>query len=371
MKFAVGYQLPENNESMPDIIRDYKEHISELYFSWVGSASGRAALGSEHGAFDWGLQERLECELREIKALGPKLDLLFNANCYGGRAVSISLENEVMSIVSYLYNIGLNPDIITTASPFIATVIKKYCPDIEVRASVNMKIGSTTAIKYLSDSFDSFYVQRDIQRNIPLVKKIKKYCDANNKKLLMLLNSGCLRNCPAQIFHDNMVAHNSEIDQSKNVPKCAAHLCWKIFAEKKKYVEFLKESWIRPEDLYLYDDIIAVGKLASRLHPYPRMLIAAYINRVYNGNLLNLLEPGHATAFMPYIIDNQAFPENWHEIAAECADNCSDCGKCEEVLQKVMLDSDTDTRTHGHTDTDTDTDGHGQTHTDTDGPRVG
>lgn len=32
MKFAVGYQLPENNESMPDIIRDYKEHISELYF---------------------------------------------------------------------------------------------------------------------------------------------------------------------------------------------------------------------------------------------------------------------------------------------------------------------------------------------------
>lgn len=340
MKFAVGYQIPENNETMPDIIKDYKEHISELYFSWIGSSSGRAVLGNQLGAFDWTLQERLESELREIKQLGVKLDLLFNANCYGGRAVSISLENEVMSIVSHLYKLDLKPDIITTTSTFIARTIKKYCPDIELRASVNMKIGSTTAIKYISDYFDSFYIQRDIQRNIPLVKTIKKYCDANDKKLLMLLNSGCLRNCPAQIFHDNMVAHNSEIDQYKNVPDWSAHLCWKIFGEEKKHLEFLKESWIRPENLYLYDDIISVGKLASRLHPYPRMLISAYINRSYNGNLLNLLEPGHAAAFMPYIIDNKAFPENWHEIAAECADNCTDCGKCQEVLNKVMILSD-------------------------------
>jgi len=337
MKFAIGYQEPENGESFVDIVRDYQAHLAEVFFPWIGSASCRSSLGKKRGAIDWDMQQVLEMDLREIRRLGIKLDLLFNANCYGDRAISISLENEVLSIVSHLADLELLPDIITTTSPFIARTVKKHCPKIEVRASVNMRIGSSIQMDYLSDLFDSFYVQRDIQRDLPAVRQLKQWCDEHHKGLLMLVNSGCLRNCPSQIFHDNMVAHDSGIDEQKNVSDWTAHLCWRIFGQDHRYEEFLRETWIRPEDLELYEDIFPVVKLATRQHSHPRMVIGAYVNRSFSGNLLNLLEPGHATAFLPYIIDNRKFPPSWRTTATDCAANCKHCGKCAEVLQQVLV----------------------------------
>ncbi|NLF94444.1 MAG: hypothetical protein GX564_11220 [Oligosphaeraceae bacterium] len=337
MKFAIGYQQPENGESFTAIVNDYRPHIAEVFFPWVGAASCRSALGKARGALDWQAQNVLEEDLHAIRASGVKLDLLFNANCYGARAVSVSLENEVMSIVSHLHDLELAPDIVTTTSPFIARTLKKYCPDIEVRASVNMRIGTTSAMEYLADLFDSFYIQRDIQRDIPAVLAVKKWCDANGKGLYMLANSGCLRYCPSQTFHDNMVAHDDDIDEMKNVEGWTPHLCWRMFGKQRQYEEFLRETWVRPEDIELYDDIFPVVKLATRQHSHPRMVIGAYVKRSFNGNLLNLLEPGHAAAFLPYIIDNQRFPPDWREIATACAANCRHCGRCTEVLKQVLV----------------------------------
>ena len=46
IKVAVGYRLPSSDaESIVDIILDYTDVIAEVYFPWVGSSSGRAALG--------------------------------------------------------------------------------------------------------------------------------------------------------------------------------------------------------------------------------------------------------------------------------------------------------------------------------------
>ncbi|HQL09999.1 MAG TPA: hypothetical protein PLE35_10395, partial [Lentisphaeria bacterium] len=79
MKFAIGYQQPENGEPFSNIVRDYREHIAEVYFPWTGMATGRAALGNIRGAIDWAAQEELEEQLRQFRAMGIKLDLLFNA----------------------------------------------------------------------------------------------------------------------------------------------------------------------------------------------------------------------------------------------------------------------------------------------------
>ena len=101
-------------------------------------------------------------------------------------------------------------EIITTSSIAIAWIFKKHFPSVEVRASVNMKIGSPESMGYVSELFDSFHLQRDVQRNIRHAKDVKKWCKANGKKLCILANSGCLYCCPGQLFHDNLVAHDSE-----------------------------------------------------------------------------------------------------------------------------------------------------------------
>ena len=159
---------------------------AKCIFAWPGQASGRNALGSIRGRRNWDAQYLLEEDLRSFKKQGIKLDLLFNANCYGGRAVSQNLENEVLSIIEHLDYCAGGADIVTTTSLAVARTVKKYFPDIEVRASVNMRIGTIPAMEYVSGLFDSYYLQRDFQRDIEYVKRVRKWCDDNGKKLCLL-----------------------------------------------------------------------------------------------------------------------------------------------------------------------------------------
>ena len=340
MKFAIGYQQPDNGERFSAIVSDYRGHVAEVYFPWPGMATGRAALGRERGAVDWAAPRELEEDLRAIRALGIRLDLLLNANCHGGRAVAESLRNEVVSVLDHLGGNGLLPETVTTASPFIAALVKRDFPGIDVRASVNMRLDSTLAMGYLADLFDSFHIRRDLQRDLPTVARFHEWCRANGKTLCLLANSGCLRNCPSQSFHDNLVAHSAEIDEARNVAGYQPHLCWHLFERRENFVEFLRGSWIRPEDLYRYEPYVSVVKLATRQHSHPRMVIGAYAAGRFRGNLLDLTEPCFSTVFAPLAIDNTRFPDDWFGTAGACATHCHRCGRCEAVLERVLVQQD-------------------------------
>ncbi|MBO4511346.1 MAG: hypothetical protein J5746_01145, partial [Victivallales bacterium] len=159
--FAVGYQPFSFGQLFCEMLSDYREQLSEVYFSIPGTPSGRTEPERTSA-----LMEQLGYELTEIRKLGLRLDLLLNGNCYGGRAVSASFQHEIVVMLKHFEEAGLLPDIVTTTSPFVASVIKKAYPDMELRASVNMRIDSTLAMEYLSDLFDSFYIRRDLQRDL-------------------------------------------------------------------------------------------------------------------------------------------------------------------------------------------------------------
>lgn len=336
MKYAIGYQQPENGDSFSDIVSDYREHISEVYFPWIGAASGRAALGSCRGGRDWKAQSVLEDDLRFIKSAGIRLDLLFNSNCYGERAASQSLENEVLSILEHLDDLVKGVDTVTTTSLAVARTVKKYFPEIDVRASVNMRIGTVQAMGYVSGLYDSFYIQRDIQRDLSAVRKIKAWCDANGKKLYMLANSGCLHCCPGQVFHDNMVAHDAAIDEMKNIPGWTPHVCWNLYRDPANFVEILRSTWVRPEDIHNYELTVEAAKLATRQHSNPRIVIGAYASEKYAGNTIDLFEPGFSPAFAPAILDNSRFPEDWFDKTSTCGRDCEKCDYCANVLKEIQ-----------------------------------
>jgi len=336
MKIAVGYQQPESGEPFSAIVADYREHIEEVYFPWVGAASGRAPLGDGVDGQDWQAQAVLESELVALRGMGVKLDLLFNANCYGGRALSVSLENEVGSIIGHVGDVCGLPDVVTTTSPMIARTVKRHFPAIETRASVNMRIGTPRAMDYVADLFDGFYLQRDRQRDPAYVGRVHDWCRQHGKRLCLLVNSGCLRECPGQIFHDNAVAHDAEIVRTRNIADWNPHVCWRLYRDKDRLVEFLKSTWIRPEDLHRYAGHVDLCKLATRQHTHPRMVIDAYTRGCYAGDLMNLMEPCYAPAFAPDYIDNAAFPDDWADRTARCDADCGECDYCAGVLARTL-----------------------------------
>jgi len=305
MKFAVGYQLADEDErAFSDIITPYREHLAEVYFPWLDTASGRSPIATRRGYTDWTAQARMEDDLRKIKAMGLRLDLLFNANCYGRLAISEELRARVGSILEHLEEAVGGVDVVTTTSPFIAQVVKDYFPGIEVRASVNMCIGTEEGFDYVKDYFDSFYLKRELNRDLGTIRQLKSWCDDHGKVLYGLANSGCLNNCSAHTFHDNLVSHEQEISKMDNgyafEGVCRAFL--KDPANHYKIVD--RTGFIRPEDVDLYEDLFPALKLATRVSPNPLRILRAYTARHYRGNMLELLEPNHSGIFYPHVLEN-------------------------------------------------------------------
>lgn len=332
MRYAVGYQLLEGE--FVKLISDYQKHIAEVYFPWVDNQTGRAALFNDKGYMDWNGQEQLVSDLQKIKGMGIKLDLLFNGNCYGKDAVSGFLANHVCSIIDYLDSKNCPVDIITTTSPFIASIVRQRY-SIEIRASVNMKIGTVKGMEYVSHLFDSFYIQREYNRDFARIKELKKWADENGKGLYLLANSGCMRDCSGQIFHDNAVSHGAEIAETKNL-NFNSHLCWDYLKKPEHWVSILQNTWIRPEDIEHYEPYFDVVKLATRMHALPGLVLSAYTRQSYYGNLLDLFEPGFGPALAPYIMDNSKFPADWFERTANCDKSCHECDYCKQVMEQIL-----------------------------------
>jgi hypothetical protein len=332
MGFSVGYRvLSGEPDYFCDIVRDYGPSIREVYFAWPGEPSGRAPVDPE-------ALEQLRWELGEIRGIGVRLNLLLNASCYGEHTLSAAFEDHVVALVGELVgNVGL--DAVTTMSPVVAGAIRKRYPSIDVRASVNMRLGTVRAMRYVARYYDSYCMQREYNRDPERIAELREWASANGKTLHVLANSGCLNCCSFQTFHDNAVSHEGAARRQPAQGRTIPTLCREHYTDRTHWASFLQGSWIRPEDLAAHHAMAGCEyKLATRQHDNPRAVIGAYAGGRYYGNLLDLMEPGHGPAFHPFAIDNRAFPVDWFERTTRCGQACETCGYCAEVLGRVLLD---------------------------------
>lgn len=288
---------------MDSIIR-HKEHIHEVYFSWGDFPNGRNSQLNQKEMLPWEAQSKQLRDLERLSSEKIDLNLLFNATCYGKDSQSRAFFKRVGDTVDYIKSsYGLSS--VTTTSPIIAAFIKNNFEDIDVRASVNMCIGSIEGMEYVKDSFDSFYLKRELNRDFSEIKMLKSWCDANGKTLYALANSGCLNNCSAHTFHDNLVSHESEISKMDN-GFAFEGICRKYLKNEgnlRKILEYT--SFIRPEDVHLYEGIFPALKLATRVNKRPSKILESYIEKKkFIGSALSLLEPDHTGAIYPYFLEN-------------------------------------------------------------------
>ena len=303
MKYSIGYQLTPTTDFLQTILAN-KENVYEVYFAWDGFANGR---NSEYLAGDfskWEAGERKMSDLRTLSQNGIKLNLLFNATCYGAESLSKSFFESIGDTTDFVKN-SFGLDSITTTSPIIGKFIKDNFKDLEVRASVNMSIGTVEGMDYVSPYFDSFYLKRELNRDFAGIKKLKNWCDNNGKQLYALANSGCLNNCSAHMFHDNLVSHEKEIRKMDN-GYAFEGICKQYLSNPDKLHSLLEiTSFIRPEDVELYEGLFPALKLATRVSNNPVRILKAYIeNKKYSGSVFDLLEPNHTNTLYPYLLDN-------------------------------------------------------------------
>lgn len=332
MHLSIGYQLPDENDCISDIVQDFAGTVTNVYFAAPGQKSARMAIDPQD-------RDLMMEELGYIRDQGVTLTMLHNANCYGDLARSAELrEILVKSTGEMIDKVGLTS--VTTTSPFAAKVLKKEFPELRLCASVNMWIGTEQAMQALSSYFDDFYLQRELNRDFKAIERMKGWCDAHGKKLRLLANSGCLYTCPFHTFHDNLVAHDEGASGHENVMSSKPSPCWDYLEEIGVYkaaAAFLGESWIRPQDISKYEPYFDEVKLATRMHSNPRRVVSAYARGRFKGNMFDLTEPSFSRHFDKYILDATLFPEDWFERTSNCSRRCEECGYCFRTAEQMLI----------------------------------
>jgi hypothetical protein len=332
MRFSIGYwPAVPNKPAVCDVVQEFSDAVAEVFFPWVDAPSGRAPLPA-------GYRDQLLADLLRLRLMGKRLNLVLNASCYGGKAFTRELADRVAGIVGPLADENL-VDSITTMSPLIASSIKQRFSHLKTRASVNMRLGTLQSLQYVAGIFDGYYLQREQQHDLSRLAELKAWCDAEGKTLHLLANSGCLPWCAVQTFHDNLVAHEAEIDHAACVQGHIPGGCWDYFRARRHWPRLLAGTWIRPEDVHYYEPFVSEMKLATRMHPRPRAVIKAYAAGRFRGNLLDLLEPSHSGLLRPLVIDNTQFPADWFDRTSASASVAATDSYCQTVLERVLVDT--------------------------------
>lgn len=226
--------------------------------------------------------------IEKIHKNGLKFHYVLNASCLGNREWTRNGQLRIKSLLDWLFRIKV--DGVIVASPYLFQYVRTNYPDFEVAVSCFANVNSVKKAKFWDDlrastiTLSHFEILRDFQT----LEKIRKNVKC---KLQLLVNDNCMQNCPLCFYHNNVVSHASQITAS--LGSYIFDYC-RLFCRYLTLLDttnFLKATWIRPEDLHFYSDIgIDSFKLVDRALDTDAIVknVKAYSDGRYDGNLYDL-----------------------------------------------------------------------------------
>lgn len=226
-----------------------------------------------------------------------KFNYLLNSICLGNKEVHKPFHKDLLKLLYKLEEVGV--DGVTIGSPFLCQLIKKQFPNWFVSNSVYNKITSLMQIKYwVSIGVNEVTLFHTMNRDFKGLKTILKYLKDKNVRVRLVANNSCIHECPFSINHGAAHAHNSKSYEESHlfgIDYCSLNCnTYKI----ENPTKIVASEWIRPEDIKYYEEICEevgnynlVLKLTERgkTTKWLKNTLNAYMNRSYEGNLLDIL----------------------------------------------------------------------------------
>lgn len=312
------------------------KHIYEIYMPVPHNiiGSGRPYVPEEVDEYERHFEEYL----KQANELGIKVSLIANKQMINTdelRSTSVKLCNFLRSI-SEKYKIHK----IVLSNIFIIKQYGQYFKDagIEVELSVMNNIASVSAFEQMLSTMpmvSSVCLGDSMIHDLDGIKYLKKtYPDI---QLKIIPNHGCLVDCIGAQQHHNYAscAYKKEdgniLNTSYNAELRLAHsICATCRVHITKVGRKLNEiSFIRPEDIELYEPYIDLFKLSGREHSAEKVIsmIEAYGDKNYDGDIFDLFDMGARIHGVP----NKMFLKNFGEKRANCNHKCYKCHYCESV----------------------------------------
>jgi collagenase-like PrtC family protease len=325
MKKRLYVPHPGHFDGLKELVSEAGKDIYSIFMAgspdYVGT--GRSNLSSPQ------IEDIREQTLYAHKN-GVKVELVLNSSCLGGRQLTPEGFNLIHWYLGQLDSCGI--DTIVVADPYLVEIIARDFEMLPV-VSVLSFVDSPEKAEFYEDlGAHSIVVDPDVHRHFDVLYAIR---DAVDCELKLLVNEGCLYQCPFRYAHFNFFSHAFGPQPRPNVLDDYYYdRCIMLRIKDPKLITV--SPWIRPEDIKEYADITDVFKIGGRTHYVNWILncVSAYTAESYDGNLMDLLDCPKALKDL-YYISNRDFDgaiDHWKN----CPTVCANCGFCRELTDRAV-----------------------------------
>jgi len=336
---SLEFSVPYNNdpETLAEIFRRKEQkgnRIREIYLSGPQEYSGSGRIAPELS-----FKEFAEV-VDKIHNEGIRVNLLLNSVCEGSDWYSAQVLKPTMEYLERVHK-SYGVEAITIANPLYIREVRRRFPNLEICASVLGDIDCVQkAVIYKKAGADVITPNVDINRNLPLLKKIK---DATQTEIKLMVNEGCLFRCAFRKFHFNYISHKSRKPGSSKGTKAEDNVfslnC--IQQSKTDPSQIFKSCWIRPEDTQKYRQITNYYKLVGRTSSKSMLLrsLEAYLKESWDGDLLELMAGNLYSLAMSHLmhLDNKSLDAiGFFDKVISCDKECVDCSYCSELAGRLV-----------------------------------
>ena len=331
LEFSIPFnQDPETLREIFKLAKTGSNRIREIYLSGPQEHSGSGRVSRKQD-----LSQTIEL-VNQIHKHNIRVNLCMNSTCEGSDWYAPDVVKAKLEYLRQMHE-EHGVEAVTIANPLYIKEVRKNLPDMEICASVLGDIDCVQrAVLYNRAGANVITPDVNINRNLKLLKEIK---EAANVELRLMVNEGCLYKCPYRRFHFNYVSHRSKEQGASRMDGVFFANCQQV--TRKDHSQILKSCWIRPEDTRKYSGITNYFKIVGRARPKSFVIrsIKAYLKESWDGDLLDILSSSlNLFSLQEFAhLDNKSLGKyKFFEKVTSCDRNCSQCGYCEELAQKLI-----------------------------------
>jgi collagenase-like PrtC family protease len=222
---------------------------------------------------------------------GLAFNYLLNGATLGGMEQTRAGQRKIRRLLDTLAAYGV--DSVTVASPYLLRLIKARYPRFSTRISVFAVIDTPgKAREWEAMGADTLCISAiACNRDFTALERIRRAVSCD---LQLIVNASCLLDCTHELTHMNLLTQSSRTGERLGgycLDYCFLHCSSRRLRDP---VNFLKATWIRPEDLHYYESLGYDNfKIVERSCPEELLIkrVRAYAERSFEGNLLEIAGP--------------------------------------------------------------------------------
>lgn len=191
--------------------------------------------------------------------LGIKFLYVMNSTCTGNREMSEEGRWEFLERLQWIADSGFAG--VTLANPFMMEIALRHFPELELHVSLLTGVDEARKASFFADlGATLIHLDPIVARDFRRLRAIRRAVDC---KLSLVVNEGCVLQCPLRDYHANVISHSREsIEGQYHVDYCYYSCAGQKLSDP---AELLRMPWIRPEDIGLYlEEGIDHFKIAGR-----------------------------------------------------------------------------------------------------------